>query len=219
MRVNQELERLAVLRDSESIDMLIDGIISKSDDMDDPVYFTDLLSDQKRSLPLQHALYDDTEPKYILEVLRDEWGNVPNPGEYYIRFQEKPLVGKNKKIIPSDKLSIWKRQGVYKERMMRKRKWKIDEKGCIRVTAKDALYFLSKYGINGKTDGMMSYYGRPHSEEPVSVPGNAQHKLHVHYLRFREVEKSDWENMPKREKSKGPKRESDEYYQAHKTKK
>lgn len=218
MRVNQELERLAILRDSESIDSLIDGIVNKSIDTDDPIYFTDLLADGIRSLPLQYALFDDDEPKYILEVLRDEWGNVPSPGEYYIRYEEKPLTQKNKKIIPSDKLSIWKRQGVYKERMMRKRKWKVDEKGCIRVSAKHALYFLSKYGVNGKTGGIMSYYGRPHSREPVPVPGNANHKLHVHYLRFREVEKSEWEAMPKREKTKGPKRESAEYYEAHKTK-
>ena len=218
MRVGQYLDQMAILRTTEAINELIDTIFERADQDDDPLYFSDLLVDGKRSLPLQHALFADDNPKFILECLVDEWGNPVSPGEDVIRKVEKDLI-RDKKPIPGHQLSTWKRQGVYDKKMMTIRRWPVDEKGCIHVNAKDALYFLSVYGIHGDSGSPISYHGRPHSEEPVDVPGHAEHKLHVHYYRFREVEKRAWEKLSKKEKFKGIRRESDEYYQAHKTKK
>lgn len=214
MRVNQELEQLALLRSSDAIEQFIDSILERSADSDDPIYFSDLLVTARRSLPLQNALFQDTEKKYILETIVDEWGNVPNPGEYIERVVERPLK-RNRKPIPGNQLSSWKRMGIYDKKMTDTHKFLVDEKGCIHVDAKEALYFLGVFGVHGKTGMPISYHKIPHSKEPVDVPGSDK-KLHVHYYRFKEIEKHEWEKLPKRKASTEPKRQSDDYYKAHK---
>jgi hypothetical protein len=75
-----DLTRIIGLPSYEARDAVIDEIIQESKAADDPVFISDLLADTDTGEPLLEALREDKEPKHVLHFMKDEWGNVPQPG-------------------------------------------------------------------------------------------------------------------------------------------
>lgn len=143
----------------------------------------------------EHDMAEDDRTTWKIQVLCDEWGNKPIPGEYVIRKIQKPLEHSRGKPLTSSEINIDKMNGVYDEKWTRSIRYKIDEKGCISVRFSDASYLLNVFGVHGKSGARMSQHTKPHSGDPVDTPDGQ--KLHVHYWRFKEMDRDMYAKIPK----------------------
>jgi hypothetical protein len=135
-------------------------------------------------------------------VLKDEWGNVPNPGDKVVKVTPKPLK-RGDAVIPIDERNVAMMDGSYKDLYEDRREYIVDEKGCIDCSFTDAVYFLSTRGKHLKSNRPMTTMHEM-STEPVLAPdGN---KLHVHYWLYKEMTKESYEKLPLRKVSKDKKR-------------
>lgn len=130
-----------------------------------------------------------------IQVLRDEWGNVPQPGEIIARVE--PINRKNRKYHPvaARVLNAAKVDGSFSEKFEHRRQYVVDPKGCIECTFHDAGYFLFNWGVHFRTG-----YGLcgkdEHSREPVKAP-NGQ-TMHIWYWRYAEVPVKEYEKLDPR---------------------
>lgn len=122
-------------------------------------------------------------------VLRDQWGNVPGPGDKVIKIDKRPDLG------TSGNRNIAKLDGSYAERYEDRIEYEVDEKGCITCTFTDAGHFLNLWGVHGRTNRTMTTKPE-HSEEPCDCPGGG--KKHVWYWRYKEVTAAEYEKLPRR---------------------
>jgi len=144
----------------------------------------------------EHDIGDDKKRTlWKIQVLCDEWGNKPIPGEYVTRKIQKPLEHAPGKPLTSMEITIDKMNGVYDDKWTRSVKYKIDAKGCISVRFSDASYLLNVFGIHGKSGSRMSQHTKPHSGDPVKAPNG--NMIHVHYWRFKEVDREMYAALPK----------------------
>jgi hypothetical protein len=141
-----------------------------------------------------------------LKVMRDEWGNIPQPGEDYILTLKKPYVQGGKKLTIGQ-INIDIATGLHDEKWLKHIPYKVDAKGCITCGYEHAMIFIRKYGmhpITGKGGPPLSMHKIPHSENPVNAPDGMQ--KHAWYWRVQEVTKADYEKMPDRVPDDRPKR-------------
>lgn len=202
MRV--KLSRLAGAANYIALDAIIADI--KRESKDDPIYVSDLLADWQMSEPLSAAIRDDPTPRHYLLVMRDEWGNVPNPGEIARRRYKKSLK-MHGMPIPPRVLNTWKRNGTYDENRYYYTDHVIDEKGCIKVSAGDAEYFLKNFGVHGESKFPLTSHEEIGPEIAATDKKNLSgQKLNTWYWRYKEIEAKDYHNLPKRKMSTEPKR-------------
>jgi len=202
MRV--KLSRLAGAFNLEALDAVIADI--KRETQNDPVYVSDLLVDWQMSEPLAAALRDDPSPRHYLLVMRDQWGNVPSPGDIVKLQHKKPLFVRGKPIT-SRTMNVWKRNGTYDENRYYYTDYVVDDKGCIKVPMRAAELFLGLYGIHGVSGFAITDKEELSPEISATDKKNKSgQKLHVWYHRFKEVDPKAYTNLPKRQKSTEPKR-------------
>lgn len=138
-----------------------------------------------------------------IEVLRDEWGNKPQPGDKVQRTIKLPLRDKSDNIIGGHDLSRMIADGTYKDKFEITYEYEVDEKGCISCNYHDAAHFLNLWGIHYRTRAPMT--NKPeHTTDPVRCPDGSM--KNVWYWRFREVPKEEYDNMPVIEKKSSAKR-------------
>jgi hypothetical protein len=187
-------------RDTSGRAEFLDRVIEQSDENEDPIFITDLLVEFTKAEPLLKRLRMDEKniKKYKLRVISDEWGNKLYRGEVVTRRHKSNVKVKNEgKLTPGHEQSRMKVLKTYDKWRYKCEKFVIDDRGCIEVSIDDAEYFLPLFGI--VQDGVpVDPTSRPiggNSVEPVDAP-NGQ-KLHVHYYQLQEVEKKDYEKLPK----------------------
>jgi hypothetical protein len=198
-----DLSRIVGLGSYEARDKIIDDILRESKDADDPVYISDLLADTDTGEPLLEALREDQEPRHILHFMRDEWGNVVEPGDTIRRKFKRSLTVRGK-LIPAKTLNSWKRAGVYEQKRFTFREFKADSKGCIKVNALDCEYFLTHYGIHAISGMPISFYHREHGEDLAMCPDGQMR--HPWYWRCKEMTKEMYAKLPDVPKTNEPKR-------------
>jgi len=190
MRVNlQRLVGKTYAKQDDEIEQI------KKEAAHDPCFISDLLVDHQTAGNLLTALREDKRELYYLKVIRDEWGNDPHPGDKVRRKFKRSLKTKGPEPvpIPVQTLNTWKRAGVYDERRYYYTDYEVDKKGCIKVNAADAEYFLSNWGVHSDSGMPISYHPIPHSEDPAPCPAGG--KLYVWYYRFEEVDASKYAQL------------------------
>ncbi len=140
-------------------------------------------------------LPDNMRLRWKLLVLCDEWGNPPIPGEIVYRREQLPLEHERGKPLTSEEINIDKMNGVYEDKWVRKVPYTIDEKGCITVEFEDTSFFLTVYGVHGKSGAAISIHKKEHSSDVVDTPGGQ--KLHAWYWRFKEQDAEMYAKLPK----------------------
>lgn len=147
------------------------------------------------ALDKQHNRVGGKPFTWKIQVLRDEWGNVPQPGEVVNRVL--PINRKNRKShpVPGRVLNAARMDGSFAEKFEQRVEYVVDPKGCIECTFNDATYFLFNWGVHFRTGYGMCGKDQ-HSQEPVKSP-NGQ-TLHVWYWRYTEVPADRYEKLPER---------------------
>lgn len=142
--------------------------------------------------------------KWKILVMRDEWGNVPNPGDrvYKVNKINTHKKGTGKTVSARERnLAIM--DGSYSKIFEQRTEYIVDEKGCIEAPFTDAGHFLWTRGVHPKSNRPITTY-RATSSEPVLAPdGNM---LHIHYWLYKEATPEVYEKLPIRKHSKEPKR-------------
>ena len=201
---------LAKISDIYDKTVMVDGVIAKCE-KDDPIFLSDCIvrggaagSTVLKSLALQEekALKERRDPMlWKIYVIRDEWGNVPNPGEPVYKVNKSDLK-RGDKLVSGNEMNVAMMDGSYSEQFEDRRPYEIDEKGCIECSFTDAGSFLQTRGMHAKSNRPMTTYKSP-SSEPVKAPDGKMHL--IHYYLYREITKEAYENLPKRAKSNKPK--------------
>ena len=184
---------------------------------DEPPMLTDLIiSEQKGGLQVLEALEayykdlhtpDELKFRWKLLVMRDEWGNVPQPGEKYILKLKKPYKHRDGKMATIGEINIDLATGLHDEKWIREVPYTVDKKGCITCTYDHAMIFLRNNGMHyktGKGGPPLSMHKDPHSPEPADCPDGS--KKHKWYWLVKEVNKEDYGKLPDRIPSDEPKR-------------
>lgn len=211
-----ELSELQNCRTERDMDDKIEEILSKCS-ASDPPFLSDLVlgvhhgtqplmialaarEEEERDLP-EEAIF-----RWNIKVLRDEWGNLPVPGEYIIRRIQLSLYKKEGVPYTGKELSYMKMTGEYEKRLIKKVPYKIDERGCISCGFRDAVYFLNTWGVHGRTGYPMT--SKPEHSSDVVMCADRQ-KRHVHYWKYMEKDNDSYDELPlidKDEEDKKPRR-------------
>src|SRR3989304_5034669 len=191
MRIN--LDKMRELPPGALRDETIEEFERASEAANDPIYLSDLIAAFNLSEPVLRKLREDGTRKYIIQVMRTEWGDKPMPGAHLIRRKKRPLI-RDGKPIPVSELNQWKDWGVYDKKRYIDDKHEIDSKGCILVNCDDAEYFLQQFGVHGITNRRLTQHTQEHSTEPVDCPLGG--KRHVWYWRYRELSKDEYKALP-----------------------
>ena len=189
MRVDVTLLNNKTLEDR---DVVIRDWLTAAEAESDPLFISDLMIDDRGEMVLQE-LREDPNPKYILQVLRDEWGQPVQPGDIVRRKFKKPLT-RHGKLIPVKQLKQWKRSGRYEQERYTFRDYVVDEKGCIIVTAEDAEWFMKCFGVHSVSGAPISYHYQETSESPVKRPDGSMKT--VWYWRYQELERAQYDALP-----------------------
>jgi hypothetical protein len=184
---------------------------------DDPPMLSDLIiKDQDGGLQVLQALEayykdlhmpDEQRFRWKLLIMRDDWGNVPNPGDEYILRIKKPYKHRDGKSVTIGELNIDKATGMHDEKWIREVPYIVDSKGCITCTYDHAMILLRRHGMyykTGKGGPPLSMHKIPHSPEVAKCP-DGSHK-HKWYWQVKEVDKETYDKMPDRIPSDEPKR-------------
>ena len=142
----------------------------------------------------------DQRFRWHIEVIRDEWGRKPQPGDKVVRILKLPYKDRDGNVIGGHDLSRMIADGTFKQRFEIEVEFEVDEKGCIECEYHDAMHFLNLRGIHHTTRVPMT--NKPEqSAEPADYPGGG--KKHVWYWRYREVPKEEYDKMPTIKPKKG----------------
>jgi len=141
-------------------------------------------------------------PTWRLKVIRDQWGNPPQPGDTVKAVRNKRLVEDGVMVTHHDQNAA-KMEGTYEERYTDTVDFEVDSKGCIECDWDDTILFLNLWGIHGVSKAGITTKPE-HTEEPVDCP-NGQ-KLHAWYRRYYEVTEEMYKDLPKIKLSKAPRR-------------
>jgi len=142
------------------------------------------------------GLPENQRLRWHIRVIRDQWGNPPNPGDKVERRIQKKLekrYGNETVVVTGNELSASKADGSYEDKWVNKYYYEIDEKGCVLCGFSDAVYFLNNYGIHSVTKYSLTTK-KEHSAEPVDAPNGD--KLHVWYRRYEEADKEQYAKLP-----------------------
>ena len=193
-----------------SQDLIDSAIIENMRDMrenNDPIFLSDLLIYKMASPaePLLKALRDESDDVYFLHCLRDEWGNIPKEGDIVERRDKRELVRDGRPVTSQDE-HMWRINGEWEDRMLKIKRFTVDDRGCIKCNADDAQFFLRQFGLHSATGHRISQHTMEHSEDIADCPDGT--KKHVWYWRFKECEKTiyPYDKLEMRPKDEAPKR-------------
>lgn len=203
------IEKIDAIYDEDDRDDAIRDILN-SLPVDDPPFLSNLLihADESNGVvqTMEELAAGDYPFRWKILILRDEWGNHPKPGEVVTREIPINRVKRDGDLVTPRVLSKAKKDGSYSKRYVKQRKFEIDKKGCITCKFSDAVYFLSNWGYNKKTNSAIT--NKPeYSYEPVDMrdPTKGQ-KKHVRYWRNAEMDKEGYAALPEiGQKTKGNK--------------
>jgi hypothetical protein len=192
----------------------IDDFIDQKCSPDDPPYLSDLILNAKNGgIPVLEAVsyhYEENRDnessqfRWKIQVIKDEWGNDPSPGDVIRRRIKREEYYKPGKPIPSQELSVMKADGSYEKKFIRWNEYKVDEKGCIDCAFADAMWFLTCFGKHSYGGGRISIHAVEHSGDPLDSPSGD--KLHAWYWRHQEASKEQYAELPKIKKRVGHRR-------------
>ena len=199
-----DLNHLKGVRNPQKVDAIVSEIIEDASAKDDPIYLSDILIAEKYGeytmSPVLEELRKDPSKQYHLRCIEGEYRERIFPGDTIIRRHKKSLYIRPGIPIPGREQNTMVKLGQWESRMERHEKFTVDNKGCISVSADDAWYFLTIYGIHGKSGAEIS----PHPEfsgEPMRNPANGKMQI-VRYWRFKELDAAEYEKAPKIETQK-----------------
>jgi len=148
-------------------------------------------------------LPDDQRFRWQIQALRDEWGNVPQPGDSITRTVFKNLTRSDGRPRGSTELSRAKVDGSFEQKFQDHFRYELDEKGCATCGFTAAAYFLNVYGVHCVTGRGMTT--KPELSSGPSKAPNGQ-MLHVHYWRYKEAPAHLYADLPTIPKTETPKR-------------
>lgn len=200
--------------DQETFNLMIKEVIDSSS-VDDPICISDLLANKHRGgAPIivelskrDNEMHLRQMPRYRwkIEVLRDEWGNIPGPGDVITRTHKRPLDYGEGKPIPGSELSQMKIDGSYENELEYKTEFVVDDKGCIDCTLHDAIHFLNLWGVHYKSKKPLcdkkATSGGPVAHPYLTNDDGSPRLMHVHYHRYKEADKHRYSQLPKRKKT------------------
>lgn len=174
-------------------------------DKNDPVYLSDCLVRQNDlgtdvlcavgELDSEAVNARQVGYRWKLKVIRDEWGNVPMPGDIVEMVRPKNRKNRDHQPVSPDVINAAMADGSYATQYEIRRQYVVDEKGCIECIFEDAVDFLRDYGIHSVT-GYALPHGKPeHSTEPCRAPDGSM--LHVWYWRYKEVDAHQYSQLKK----------------------
>lgn len=214
-----ELQKIReIARDSKDLHGYIDSIFERCLSDGDVPLLSDMITEFNRGgvyimEALAHKYAQDRDMpmelrfRWKILAMRDEWGNVPQPGDQVLRRIQKPLEYGPGKPVPAGELSLDIMNGVYDQKWNRYIPYTVDEKGCITCEFNDAVHFIRCWGVHPKS-GLagppLSLHSKEHSIDVVDAPDGK--KYHVWYWRFKEMDKEDYANLPVIKPNKEPKR-------------
>jgi len=136
---------------------------------------------------------DDERLRWKIQVLRDEWGNVPQPGDTVTRRVLKNLYLRDGIPASSADMSRAKINGTFAQDYEEHYTFRVDDKGCISCGFTTAANLLNTYGIHSDTRRPITK-----KQELSGAPSQAPNGdlLHVHYWRYREVRREEYEALP-----------------------
>ena len=176
MQVDQN--RLKGVRNPQKIDAVISEIITEASD--DPVYISDMLIAERYGeqtlAPLLAELRKDPSKQYKLKCIAGKYREQLFPGDIVIRRHKKSLYHRPGIPMSGREQNTMVRLGQWEKKMERHGKFVIDNKGCISVSADDAWYFLTKFGIHGKSRAQISQHPE-FSQEPMRNPANGKNQI------------------------------------------
>lgn len=91
--------------------------------------------------------------KWKLFVMRDEWGNVPKPGDKVVREILRPFKDRAGRKLRSTAMNDMRRRGTFNRDLVIRREFTVDDKGCIECTYDDAAWFLQEHGVHFEDTG------------------------------------------------------------------
>jgi hypothetical protein len=209
-----DLNRLRGVRNPQKIDAIVSEIIQEASG--DPVYLSDILIAEKygdygMSILLEE-LRKDPSKQYRLFCIAGKYREQIYPGDTIIRSHKKSLYVRPGIPMSGREQNTMVRLNQWENKMERHEKFRVDNKGCIAVSADDAWYFLTQFGIHGKSRANISQHPE-FSGEPMRNPANGKMQI-VQYWRFLELEAKEYEKAPEIEHR--PKNKSDETSQPRK---
>lgn len=212
-----DYERLKIIGDLNERSRILNDTI-RTCPLDDPIFLSDAivrikngeLEAQELFIALEQnekARHPNVPMLWKIQVMVDEFGNKPNPGDIVRKINKKPLKNPDGTPLDVGALNTAIALGTYSEKFEEIVEYKIDAKGCIECSFTDAVHYLSLYGIHAMT-GVPLTTKPVHSREPVdTIPGDPHSpKLHVWYRRFKEMNKDMCKKLPKISKQIEPKR-------------
>lgn len=164
-------------------------------------FLSDFLAEKTSwgGMPLQYigeaeaeeAKFGGHQLQFRLKVNRDEWGNVPAPGDDVIHLVPNAAW---RKATPTDESNA-RRTGTYDTKYKMPIKFKVDSKGCILCSFQSAVFFLNNFGVHCESREPLTK--KPElSTEPVLVKKGSTEKKHVWYWRFEEVTDEQYKELP-----------------------
>lgn len=142
--------------------------------------------------------------KWKILVRRDEWGEIPMPGDVVVRRIPINRKDRDSRPVSPAEINMAKINGSYDERFIQQNEYPVDPKGCIECTFQDAGYFLFNWGVFHKTNRGMTT--KPEiSQEAVKMP-NSDNMKHVWYWRYSEVDADEYAALPTRVAEPPPKK-------------
>jgi hypothetical protein len=214
-------DELSNVHDVNELSRRINNLISNCP-KDDPIFLSDAILQirsgnnngaQEVFIALEAnekaGSWDNKPMTWKILVIRDEWNNIPNPGEKVVKVNKKPFVQADGKPYPPNYLNTAIATGRYAEEFETRKEYIVDEKGCIECPFTDAVHFLNLWGIHPRGGHQITL--KPElSSEPVRFIDDGSEdgqKLHVWYHRYMEMTKESYAKLPPRKPSKEPKRE------------
>lgn len=202
-------------RSADDLNEYIDDFLDHKCSPDDPPYLSDIMiASGQGGQPLLEALSERYEKGrdlpaskrffWKLQVLRDEWGNPPRPGDVVKLRIAKKLRHREGKPLATNEIMIDVQSGEFDRKWNDYHEYSVDERGCISVEFNDAGNLLRQFGVHGKSGRRISIHPEEHSGDPALCPDGQ--KRHVWYWRYREVDKEDYAKLPLLEQKSEPKR-------------
>lgn len=199
----EEVRHLA--SNSRDLNAYMDTLFEKCS-FDDPPYMSDLIVGFNEGgifvMEALEAKYKEDQAidrpmsqryRWRLQVLKDEWGQPVKPGDVVEHIiHRSPEHGPGKPFTAGE-VSTLKLNGLYEKNWVTKIPYVVDEKGCINCGFVATSYFLQKYGIHGKSGAIISHHRVATSADPQAAP--TEGFKHVHYWRFKEVDRDDYEKL------------------------
>jgi len=184
--------------DEDKVDEMIQRILQDTD-VSDPPFLSNILIHigENAVVQLCEALASGSYTfKWKIQALRGEFGEDIKPGDFVVRNMPINRVKRDGDLVTPRTMSKAKRDGSFKRKYEREKKFLVDEKGCFTCGYDDAVYFLNNWGYNKKTKSAVT--SKPeYSHEPVDIRDPSKGvKKHVRNWRYAEMDKHDYVNLP-----------------------